>query len=96
MKTLAVAFAVALSLLAACASSTSSSSNKPAGATCGADSECGSASCLEFAVVRDGGCSVVGKSCSKACVVDADCASLGAKFLCFAGCGSTRACGAIP
>ncbi len=68
----------------------------PAGAVCNADADCASGlMCLDFATVAsDGGCTVVGKGCSKSCTTDADCTSLGAKFMCFAACGGTRTCGA--
>jgi hypothetical protein len=86
---------ILFSLLAAAACS-SSTSGKPASATCSSGSECTSGECLDLAVVGDGGCSSVGKACSKTCLTDPDCASLGPKFKCFDGCAGTKSCGATP
>ncbi|MEO6419067.1 MAG: hypothetical protein ABIP39_06655 [Polyangiaceae bacterium] len=73
----------------------SSSAAHAGGATCSVDSDCNSGSCLELGVFDgDGGsCRNAGKACSKACSIDGDCASLGANFKCFEGCGAAKSCG---
>ncbi len=87
---------ILIGLLAAVAAACSSTSSQPAGATCSSNSECASGECLDLAVVSDGGCTSVGKACSKTCLTDTDCASLGPKFKCFDGCAGTKSCGATP
>jgi hypothetical protein len=87
---------VLLFALLSIAVSCSSTTLKPAGTACAADSDCAAGlSCLGLvAVSSDGGCTTAAKACSKVCTLDADCAPLGANFLCFGGCGGTRSCGA--
>ena len=92
MKTL---YLLLFAVLGAVACS-STSNTKEASATCTANSECASGECLDFAIVNDGGCTSVGKACSKTCLADPDCATLGPKFKCFAGCGAAKSCGATP
>ena len=72
-----------------------SSAAREGGTTCIADSDCNSGSCLEIGVFDgDGGsCRIGGKACSKVCSIDSDCASLGASFKCFEGCGDAKSCG---
>ncbi len=75
----------------------SSSSTRAAGEGCSSSSDCGAGlSCLSLAVTPLGGvCSSPGMACSKSCNnTDADCASLGPKFKCFAGCDASFYCGA--
>jgi hypothetical protein len=80
----------AVAALAACGTS-----SLPAGAQCSQSSECDSnLSCLDLAQFSGSVCSVVGKTCSKVCGGDTDCASLGSNFKCFAGCASDMTCGA--
>ena len=68
---------------------------RSAGTQCSSDSECGAGlSCLGAGAFTDAGCTTLAKSCSKACAVNSDCASLGARFTCLVACDGTRACGA--
>src|SRR5262249_12655874 len=87
-----------IALLVATAPACSSSGDLPASAECTAEGDCASGlSCVPLATFSpDGGCSAGLKACSKTCTVDADCASLGAKFKCFAGCGGPSTCGQTP
>ncbi len=65
----------------------------PPGAVCKQTSDCESdLMCLDVAQFSGSTCTVVGKSCSKVCTIDTDCASLGANFKCFAGCGADKTC----
>ena len=85
-----------LSAVVAVVACSSANNTKEASATCSSNSECASGECLAFVIVNDGGCTSVGKACSKTCLTDPDCAPLGPKFKCFAGCGATKSCGATP
>jgi hypothetical protein len=77
-------------VLAACGTSAA-----PAGAVCQQSSDCETdLMCLEIGQFSGSACTVVGKTCSKTCAADTDCASLGSNFHCFAGCGSDKTCGA--
>ena len=84
-----------IALAVACSSPTAS---KPASAECASSGECASGlACLTLATfAADGGCGAGPQICSKTCTVDGDCASLGAKFKCFAGCNGPGTCGATP
>lgn len=70
--------------------------------SCAADHDCvAGLSCLDFSVTPPGeACKVVGKQCTKPCAAGdnpgASCASLGPKYMCFAGCSADFACGATP
>lgn len=89
MKTITFLLLIAATVVA-CAAAT----DKPASAACTSNSECSTGACLDLAVFNsDGGCTTQGKACSKTCATDTDCATLGAKFKCFAGCGATKTCG---
>lgn len=67
----------------------------PAGAVCSATSECESGlECLDVAQINAGTCTVVGKACTHTCLTSPDCGDLGLGFMCFAGCGADRTCGA--
>jgi hypothetical protein len=67
----------------------------PAGAVCKASSDCKTGlECVDVAQFNGSACSVVGKACSITCTTDPDCATLGTNFHCFAGCDSTKFCGA--
>jgi hypothetical protein len=92
---LAILLLVLAALALAC-SSTAPVNGKAAGEVCSTTSECAVGSCLGLAVYPpDGGCSVVGTSCTTGCSTDADCASLGSNFKCFEGCpGGQKTCGA--
>src|SRR5689334_9273476 len=82
-------------LTAACTSSTSAGG---AGTVCATNSDCASGlTCQPLALFADGGCSSAGNECSRTCVTDPDCASLGPKYRCFEGCpGGPKTCGAVP
>lgn len=81
---------LAVVMLVGCGTSAS-----PAGAVCSQSSECdANLMCLDLAQFSGSACTVVGKTCSKTCSTDPDCASLGSNFRCFAGCGSDKTCGA--
>jgi hypothetical protein len=70
----------------------------PAGAACtaGQGTPCESGlTCLDLALFSGSACTVVGASCSLVCTGNADCASLGSNFMCFAGCGSAMTCGEV-
>ncbi len=88
--------AVLLLALAACG--TSSPSQGAASTSCSTDGDCAAElACLAFATFGpDGGCSEGARACSTPCSTDVDCAALGAKYKCFAGCGSVKFCGATP
>ena len=89
MKAWMVACAIAV-LGAACGGVGAS---LPAGASCASSDACaGGLTCLDVAQVNGATCTVVGKSCSKVCTGDGDCATLGASFKCFAGCGTDKTC----
>lgn len=65
----------------------------PPGAVCKQSSDCESGlGCLDVAQFNGSMCTVVGKSCSKTCTGDPDCAGLGSNFKCFAGCGADMTC----
>jgi hypothetical protein len=67
----------------------------PAGAVCKQTGDCDTdLMCLDVGQFSGSACTVVGKTCSKTCAADSDCASLGSSFHCFAGCGSDKICGA--
>jgi hypothetical protein len=67
----------------------------PAGAVCKQTADCATGlSCLDVAQFTGTTCSVVGKSCSIVCTNDAGCATLGANFKCFMGCGADKFCAA--
>lgn len=84
-------------VLVACASSPSGPSQGSPSTTCSTTADCNTGlSCLGFAQFDDAGCTEVGKACSTPCQTDADCAKLGPKQVCFAGCGATKFCGATP
>lgn len=90
--------AAPLATVTACSGS-SSPSQRAAGQGCGGGAgDCASGlSCLPFATfAADGGCTPGPDVCTIRCNADADCASLGAKFVCFAGCAGTKTCGATP
>jgi hypothetical protein len=77
-------------MLAACGTSALS-----AGAVCHQPTDCESdLMCLDIGQFSGSACTVVGKTCSKTCSADTDCAALGSSFHCFAGCGSDKFCGA--
>jgi len=85
---LAMKAAILLLVLVACATSP-----LPPGAVCKQTADCESdLMCLDVAQFSGATCTVVGKSCSKVCTGDGDCASLGANFKCFAGCGADKTC----
>ena len=68
-------------------------SGLPASAVCETTSECEEGlSCEPFAVFEQGVCRELGRTCSTTCETDADCASLGSSFRCFATCDG-MACG---
>ena len=70
-------------------------SQLPPGAQCSASSDCDTGlSCLDLSQFTGSACSVIGKTCSKVCADDSDCALVGTNFKCFAGCGSAMTCGA--
>jgi hypothetical protein len=94
-KSIALAL-LTFAIVASTACSTAKIETQPNGASCDFDGDCTSGACLELAVFGDGGCTTPGKACSKICMADADCASLGAKYKCFAGCGPGKYCGATP
>jgi hypothetical protein len=78
-------------LLGACSSSTL----KSAGSACGSDDECSAGlACFSFGAFTDAGCTTAAKACSKACLLDGECAPFGAGYKCFAACDGTRSCGA--
>jgi len=82
-----------LALLCAC----SSDALRGAGTSCTSDGDCAAGlNCLGLGVASDGGCSTAISACSKTCQTDADCVSVGAKFRCFAGCGTPSSCGQTP
>jgi len=85
---------VALVCLVACSSSSPASGS--ASTACAGDGDCKNGlKCLGLATFSgDGGCTEGQKACSTACASDADCASLGAGYKCFGGCGTTKFCGA--
>lgn len=67
----------------------------PAGAVCKQTGDCeADLTCLDVGQFSGSACTVVGKTCSKTCSTNADCAALGSSFMCFAGCGSDMVCGA--
>jgi len=84
-----------LLLAPALACSSTSTALKPAGTSCGADSECAAGlSCLALGAFTDAGCTPAAKACSRVCTLDSDCTPLGPSFKCFAACDNTRSCGA--
>jgi hypothetical protein len=95
MRNVSAAIAVSTSLLAlliAC----SSASLRPAGTSCTSDAECAAGlSCLGLvAQVSDAGaCANAAMACSKGCLVDSDCAAVGATFKCFPACSGGMSCG---
>jgi hypothetical protein len=69
----------------------------PAGAVCKQTSDCKTGlMCLDVAQFNGSACTVVDQACSTTCTGDGDCAPLGTKFKCFAGCGSAKFCGETP
>ena len=87
--------ALATSLLAL-AMACGSTSLRPAGTSCTSDAECAAGlSCLGLvAKLSDAGaCANVAMACSKACLVDSDCAAVGATFKCFPSCNGAKSCG---
>ena len=67
----------------------------PAGAVCDQTADCEAGlDCLDVAQINGSTCTVVGKACTTTCLTTPDCTELGAGFMCFAGCGADRTCGA--
>jgi hypothetical protein len=93
MKILCVILVAVLTVVACSAAVTKGPSER-----CATGTECASGACLDLAVIDpDGGaCHSAGTVCSKPCKADPDCASLGAKYKCFDGCGPAKFCGATP
>ncbi len=86
---------LAVVLVAVVVVACSSPSSGAASTACTTDAQCnGGLQCLGFATFTDGGCTESGKACSTPCTDDTSCASLGAKFKCFQGCGAAKFCGA--
>lgn len=60
---------------------------------CEETSECdGTLACLPFTITNNGTCMVVGDTCSTECETNADCADLGADFMCFGTCDTRKVC----
>jgi hypothetical protein len=76
-------------------------SNLPPSASCTTDSQCASGlTCRPLGQFSsDGGCSEVGKVCSKSCGVDGDCAGLPttgfSSFRCFGACDGSKSCAGV-
>lgn len=84
-----VRYALLALSISACASSGS------AGNSCAVTTDCAAdLACLDVAQYTGTTCMNVGKACSITCTADTDCATLGANFKCFQGCGAFKTCGA--
>ena len=90
VKCLMMALVASAAILGAACSSKETS---PAGASCSGSGDCNAGlECLDFALTpAGGGCSVVGKKCTKTCKIDDDCASIGSGYSCKAGCTAASA-----
>ncbi len=84
------AILTAFALLVAC-----DSGNVPdfAGTTCTTSNDCGSGlQCLQYDVPGEGGCKSLGLTCVQPCTSNADCASTGSGYACYAACGTQTIC----
>ncbi len=81
-------------LLIALAPACSSSALHPAGTVCSTTSDCAEGlTCMGLASpAADGGCTSIGKACTKECASNSDCIAVGAGFQCFASCGGAMTC----
>jgi hypothetical protein len=86
---------VTLAVLPMIAVACSSTPLRSAGTVCNSDSDCGAGlMCLGLGVFYDGGCTVGPKACSRGCMQDSDCTSLGSAFRCYEACDGSRLCDA--
>lgn len=74
--------------------SCSGSSLRPAGTSCSTDGDCAAGLvCLGLGMFTEAGCTSTAKACTKSCLMDSDCVSVGPKFKCFADCSGSNTCG---